>query len=220
MTNVNEMTVRDLVSAALERRPKAVLARALEVAPAMLSRWLSGASVPDERELETLRRIAAEPIEDAGQPPADDKVAETVSAPPDAPPAKGVDPDTGEPVKGKALKCEAAVKACSVSEKTVALGVEVIVLGPTLIIDTSATASTASGVTPSNSSSWSSPTLIRAATRDATSDESAASSAVDLDAVARYAGKTAQLEFRRTGPAGEEGSSEVSEGVFAQGGDA
>jgi transcriptional regulator with XRE-family HTH domain len=68
-------TMRDLVSEALRRKPKAELARALEVAPAMVTRWLNGTSEPDEREAETLRKIAA-------QPPADDKVEATPQAAP------------------------------------------------------------------------------------------------------------------------------------------
>lgn len=116
MTNtaINDLSVRDLVSLALARREKVVLANILAVSPMLISRWLSGSSVPEEEHLAKLRAIAAEP--DPGQPPADDKLTEepkaapgpeddragkTIGPDPDAPvkvPAPAPEPPGGEPV--------------------------------------------------------------------------------------------------------------------------
>lgn len=230
---VDELSARDLVSAALERRPKAVLARACEVAPAMLTRWMSGTSTPDERELETLRRIVSEPIDapedaDPAQPPADD----AVGAKPKAPPASGVDPETGEPAKGKALRCEVNVKGCSVSEKTVALGVEVLrenldlLAADTSLVNARVAARISvgddqeelfEGVAPESVEAVADVSKISVGAATIGFRMSFRRGDVDLEAASRYAGKTALLEFKRTGPAGAEGSAEASAGVFDHG---
>lgn len=143
------MTVTELVTRALERRPKVVLTQTLQVSPMLLARWASGKSTPSDEQVERLRALVAEEEPDAESapgcgPPADDEgVIEAPAAPPGddeggdgvtlltdrhntTPGARaGVDPETGEPAKG-AITCEASIKACSVSEKTVALGVDVI----------------------------------------------------------------------------------------------
>lgn len=77
------MTVPDLVAAALERRPKAVLAQRCKASPMMIGRWLSGKATPEAEERAELERIVSEPLDmsaapadGSAQPPADDKVAE------------------------------------------------------------------------------------------------------------------------------------------------
>lgn len=221
--NVETMTTKDLVSEALLRRPKAVLAAACEASPLMIARWLSGASAPDERETETLRKIARESLDSA--PPADDPVVAVVRA------APGVDPETGEPAKGR-MRCEANIKACSVSAGTVALGIEVsrehldLLAADHSLVGNEIEARISVGDDQAALFEGMSPDAV-----EANADVSKISvgratigfrvsfkrPSVDLDAVARYAGKTALLEFRRVGPAGAEAVAEASAGVFEHG---
>lgn len=230
------MTTTELVKQALERRPRAVLAQVCEVSPMMLSRWANGTSDPSEEQLARLRSVVeeqgAEKLADPVPPPADDEgVIPAPSAPPPAEaPKGGVDPETGEPVRA-AITCEAQIKACSVSEKTVALGVEVArseldLMAADHSLVASRIAVRISAGDPKQGALFEGDESAVEAFADVSKISVGPSTigfrlsflrqSVDLDAVARYAGKTAQVEFRRTGPAGEEGSGEAAEGVFAE----
>lgn len=125
MTNVSK-DVKKLVEEALARRPKAVLAMTLQVAPALITRWANGTSTPSEEQVAKLEAILTEDkpaaesapeqpkTDGALPPPADDElVVVDVQAPPADAPAvgNGLEPlQTGKTGKTIGPDADAPVK--------------------------------------------------------------------------------------------------------------
>lgn len=249
-------TEQNVTEAALARRPKAVLAQRLQVAPGLITRWSTGSSTPTPEQLAQLQAIVDEPepgaesaVEGVVQPPVDDEIEVTEA--PKAPPsfaekfAESHDAETGQPLadappakalpEARPFRCEVNVKACSVSEKTVALGVEVSRSALDLAAADAALVAARIAVVLSVGDGQAA--LFEGADDDvpakvdSVADVSKISvgqstigfrlsfrrESVDLDAVAAYAGKTATLDVKRVGVAGEEEKPEPDEGVFASG---
>ena len=245
-------TEQNVTEAALARRPKATLAQMLQVSPMLISRWASGTSTPTPEQLAQLQAVADEPEPGAEsapvQPPVDDEIEVTEA--PKAPPSfaeeftKTHDAETGQPLadappakalpEARPFRCEVNVKACSVSEKTVALGVEVsrsaldlaaadaaLVAARIAVVlsvgDGQAALFEDADDVPAKVDSVAGVSKISVGQSTIGFRLSFRRESVDLDAVAAYAGKTATLDVKRVGVAGEEEPGAPDEGVFASG---